>query len=94
MSDQRANDTEVMINLGLALDEEINTITVTDAVEAINDKIDTVIDSVVELSEKPKYIYKVSVLCECGGSYVYRNKTRHYKTVKHQNYCNKKSIIV
>jgi hypothetical protein len=95
MSDQRAEDAEVMINLGIAIDEGINKIEVNDAVETINDKIDTVIDSVIELSEKPKnYIYKTTILCECGGSYVPRNKTRHMKTIKHQNYCNKSTLIV
>ena len=88
MSDQRAEDTEVMINLGIAL--EVN-----GAVEAINDKIDTVIDSVIELSEKPKnYIYKTTILCECGGSYVPRNKTRHMKTIKHLNYFAKNPVTI
>ena len=109
MSDQRAEDTrpgparegelpelaEVMINLGIALDEGTNTIEVNGAVEAINDKIDTVIDSVIELSEKPKnYIYKISVLCECGGSYVPRNKTRHMNTFKHLNYFAKNPVTI
>jgi len=95
MSDQRAEDTEVMINLGIALDEGTNTIEVNGAVDAINDKIDTVIDSVIELSEKPKnYIYKTTILCECGGSYVPRNKTRHMKTIKHLNYFAKNPVTI
>ena len=91
MSDQRAKDTEVLINLGIALDEGINTIEVNDAVEANNDKIDTVI----HLSENLKKCeLRESIACECGGSYVPRNKTRHMKTVKHLNYFAKNPVTI
>lgn len=31
---------------------------------------------------------KIQHQCECGGRYVYSNKSLHYKTLKHQAYLN------
>ena len=66
---------------------EINTI------ETINDSIDTVIDCVIDISKKQKnHTTKDSILCECGGHYVARNRTRHIKSAKHPNHYNKDAI--
>jgi hypothetical protein len=79
-------------NVKQRLNEEIDkTINV---VETLNDKIDTVIDCVVDISEKKKKpINQESIACECGGHYVNRNRTRHVKTAKHQNYISKIEVV-
>jgi len=83
MSDQRAEDAEVMINLGIALDEGTNTIEV----------IDTRPGPASGENLK-KCELKESIACECGGSYVPRNKTRHMKTIKHLNYFAKNPVTI
>ena len=39
-----------------------------------------------ELYEDKKEFYNKSILCNCGGKYSYKHKTRHEQTNKHKKY--------
>ena len=39
-----------------------------------------------EYREKNKEYLTKHTLCECGGTYVPHHRTRHFRTVRHQNY--------
>jgi hypothetical protein len=37
-------------------------------------------------------LIQTQTMCECGGTYVYKHKARHFKSKLHQNYINEKLI--
>ena len=42
--------------------------------------------------ENNKEILKQKINCDCGGKYTHFNKSRHFKTKKHHDYINKKTL--
>lgn len=40
-----------------------------------------------ELNDKMKIHQSTEIICDCGGKYSMRNKQKHFKTLKHINYC-------
>ena len=47
----------------------------------------TKIEKEKETNEKMKVHQATEITCECGGKYSMRNKQKHFKTLKHINYC-------
>ena len=48
---------------------------------------ETKIEKEKELNDKMKIHQATEIICECGGKYSMRNKQKHFKTMKHINYC-------
>jgi len=44
-----------------------------------------IINTAKEHYEKKKEMIKEKIVCTCGGSYTFNNKTHHMKTLKHKN---------
>lgn len=57
------------------------------------ENIDKILESNYEYKQKNKEKLYERFECECGGTYLFNNKARHFKTLKHQRFKIVKAIF-